>query len=238
MLDNCEHLVGRPCATLADALLRRCRSAPRSWPPAASRWASPARPIWRVPSLAAAGRTDCRSTWMQLAQYEAVRLFVERAARGACRASRSRTQNAAAVAQICRRLDGIPLAIELAAARVRALSVEQIAARLDDRFRLLTGGSRTALPRQQTLRATVDWSYDLLSERRAGAARAAWRCSPAASTLEAAEAVCAGEELDGSEVLDLLARLVDKSLVVVGGDGGARRATACSRRSASTRARS
>ena len=93
-----------------------------------------------------------------------MRLFVERARGGRSRASRSPTANAAAVAQICRRLDGIPLAIELAAARVRALPVEQIAARLDDRFRLLTGGSRTALPRQQTLRALIDWSYDLLSE--------------------------------------------------------------------------
>ncbi|RPJ24174.1 MAG: hypothetical protein EHM33_18710, partial [Chloroflexi bacterium] len=119
--------------------------------------------------------------------------------------------NASALAQICFRLDGIPLAIELAASRVKVLSPEQIAARLDDRFRLLTGGSRTALPRQQTLRAMIDWSYSLLSEqektlfRRLAVFVGGW-------TLEAAEAVC-GEEKEGVDVLDLLTRLVDKSLV-------------------------
>src|SRR5207247_330090 len=103
-------------------------------------------------------------------------------------------QNAPAIAQICRRLDGIPLAIELAAARVRALTPEQIAARLDDRFRLLTGGSRSALPRQQTLRSLIDWSYDLLSDpeqvllRRLSVFAGGW-------TLEAAEDVCAGERI-------------------------------------------
>jgi non-specific serine/threonine protein kinase len=117
-------------------------------------------------------------------------------------------------AQVCRRLDGIPLAIELAAARLAALSLDQLAARLDDRFRLLTGGSRTALPRQQTLRATLDWSYDLLGEgerlllRRLAVFAGGW-------TLEAAEAVCAGEGIAPDEVLDLLAGLVAKSLVVL-----------------------
>ena len=127
-------------------------------------------------------------------QYEAVRLFVERAA-AAQPAFRVTAQNAPAVAEICRRLDGIPLAIELAAARVRALSVEKIAERLSDRFRLLTGGDRTALPRQQTLRALIDWSYDLLTEperallRRLAVFAGGW-------TLEAAEAVGAGGEVD------------------------------------------
>jgi tetratricopeptide (TPR) repeat protein len=141
-----------------------------------------------------------------------VRLFVDRA-----RAVQPRftltPQNAGAVAQVCRRLDGIPLAIELAAARSRALSVEQLAGRLDQRFRLLTGGSRTALPRQQTLQATVDWSYSLLGapEQRLFALLSVF---VGGFTLEAAEAVCAGDDLLAEEVLDLLTRLVDKSLVV------------------------
>ncbi len=115
--------------------------------------------------------------------------------------------------RLCSRLEGIPLAIELAAARVRALSVDQINAKLDHRFRLLTGGSRTALPRQQTLRALIDWSYDLLTgqERtllcRLSVFAGGW-------TLDAAEAVCAGESIEAWEVLDLLTGLVDKSLVV------------------------
>ena len=121
-------------------------------------------------------------------------------------------QNARSVAQLCRRLDGIPLAIELAAARVRALPVEQIAARLDDRFRLLTGGSRAAVARHQTLRATIDWSYDLLTEPERAVLR---RLSVFAggATLEAAESVCAGDPVDSIEVLDVLGRLVEKSLV-------------------------
>ena len=125
-----------------------------------------------------------------LARLDAIRLFVERAA--IARPGFALTaQNAPAIAQICKRLDGIPLAIELAASRVRVLSAEQIDARLDDRFRLLTGGSRTALPRQQTLRALIDWSYSLLSEperllfKRLAVFVSGW-------TLEAAEKVCSG----------------------------------------------
>src|SRR5207247_6587288 len=120
--------------------------------------------------------------------------------------------NARAVAQVCQRLDGIPLAIELAAARVRALPVDQLHERLDDMFRLLTGGSRTALPRQQTLRALIDWSFDLLSEgeqtllRRLSVFAGGW-------TLAAAEAVGAEESVEVWEVLDLLTSLVYKSLV-------------------------
>src|SRR5439155_8972105 len=120
--------------------------------------------------------------------------------------------NAPAVAQVCYRLDGIPLAIELAAARMKVLAVAQIAARLNDRFRLLTGGSRTALPRHQTLRAAIDWSYDLLSDpervllRRLSVFAGGW-------SLDAAEAVCHGEGIEDWEVLDLLTALVEKSLV-------------------------
>ena len=126
---------------------------------------------------------------------------------------------AAAVAEVCRRLDGIPLALELAAARLTVLPVEQIAARLDQRFRLLTGGSRTALPRQQTLRAAIDWSYDLLPEPervsfgRLSVFAGGW-------TLEAAEAVCAGGATAADDVLEQLARLVDRSLVVAEVGGG------------------
>ena len=122
------------------------------------------------------------------------------------------TGNAVAVAHVCSQLDGIPLAIELAAARVRVLSIEQIAARLNDRFRLLTGGGRTALPRHQTLRATMDWSYRLLSEderallRRLSVFAGGW-------TLEAAEAICSDSSTESIAVLDVLTQLVDKSLV-------------------------
>jgi predicted ATPase len=118
------------------------------------------------------------------------------------------------VAQICRRLDGLPLAIELAAARVRALAVEQIAARLDDCFRLLASGSRAELPRHQTLRATIDWSYDLLAPAERVSLH---RLSVFAGglALEAVEVVCAGDGIAQDNVLDLLSRLVDKSLINV-----------------------
>src|SRR5206468_6546674 len=133
---------------------------------------------------------------------------------GAAQASfRLTDQNARSVVQICQRLDGIPLALELAAARVRALPVEQIAARLDDRFRLLTGGSRVAVTRHQTLRATIDWSYDLLSDEERAVLR---RLSVFAGgcTLAAAEGICSGDGIAEEDVLDLLTRLVDKSLLV------------------------
>ena len=153
-----------------------------------------------------------------LVSCEAVRLFADRTSLASPGFTISK-MNAPTVAQICRRLDGIPLAIELAAARTRMLSVEKIAERLDDAFVLLTGGSRTALPRQQTLKATIDWSYNLLTpvERalllRLSIFSGGW-------TLEAAEAVCAGEgtqaeNLSPEEILDLLGRLADKSLILV-----------------------
>jgi predicted ATPase len=150
-----------------------------------------------------------------------VRLFVERAR--AARASLGLSAaNAPAVAEICRWLDGIPLALELAAARVRGLTVEQIADRLSDRFRLLTGGSRTAIPRQQTLRALVDWSHELLSEpERALLGRLA--VFSGGCELEAAEAVGAASAAEEHGVLDLLLQLVDKSLVVADEQAGAER---------------
>ena len=210
ILDNCEHLLDA-CAHLADALLH---AAPGLRILASSREALgiAGETVYQVPSLPLPDPNDDLSAAV-LAQNESVRLFAERAA--AAKAGFGLTAaNAAAVAQICYRLDGIPLAIELAAARVKAFSVEQIAARLDDRFRLLTGGSRTALPRQQTLRALIDWSYGLLSDaervvfRRLSVFAGGW-------TLEAAEAVCAGESIQSIDVADLLARLVDKSLVLL-----------------------
>src|SRR5207247_6391428 len=139
----------------------------------------------------------------RLHEFEAVQLFADRARLSQATFAVSQA-NAASVAQVCQRLDGIPLAIELAAARVRVLPVEQIHERLDDMFRLLTGGSRTALPRQQTLRALIDWSYDLLSLpeqallRRLSVFAGGW-------TLEAAEAVSIGDGVEEWEVLDLLA---------------------------------
>ena len=214
VLDNCEHLVAA-CASLAEALLRACPSL-SILVTSRELLAITGETVYVVPSLAVP-ETD-PTPLADLAGIESVRLFIERAA--AIRPGYAlAADNAPAVAQICQRLDGIPLAIELAAARVKALSVAQITERLDDRFRLLIGGSRTALPRQQTLRATIDWSYNLLSEPeqrlfcRLAVFRGGW-------TLEAAEAVCAGPDLSGFEnltgldILDLLSHLVDKSLVM------------------------
>jgi predicted ATPase/class 3 adenylate cyclase len=208
VLDNCEHLLDA-CAALADRVLHAC---PRVQLLATSREALgiAGEVSWRVPSLALPGPAGAPSA-ATLTQFEAVQLFIQRAV-AVQPAFRVTNQNAPAVAQICTRLDGIPLALELAAARVRALPPAQLLARLEDRFRLLTGGSRTALPRQQTLQAAVDWSYDLLS----GQEQALFdRLSVFAGgfALEAAEAVCAGAGVDELETVDLLTRLVDKSLV-------------------------
>jgi predicted ATPase/class 3 adenylate cyclase len=224
VLDNCEHLIDA-CAELASAIMNGCDQVKIL---ATSREALdvPGERPYHVPPLRVAD-PETLPEISALVQIEAIRMFLDRAT--TVQPSFSLTaQNAPTVAQICRRLDGIPLAIELAAARVRVLSVEQISERLDDRFRLLTGGQRGRLPRQQTLQATIDWSYRLLTEpervlfRRLSVFAGGW-------TLEAAEAICAGDtaglevELDSLEVLDLLARLVDKSLVMkIELDGSAR----------------
>jgi len=219
LLDNCEHLVDA-CAALAEALLRAC---PHLRVLATSRepLGSAGETAWRVPPLAVpgAGRPPPLE---RLTQYEAVRLFVDRA-RAVQPAFRVTDATAPALARLCHRLDGLPLALELAAARVRVLPVEQLLARLEDRFRLLTGGSRTALPRHRTLRAAVDWSYDLLdAPERALFARLS--VFAGGWTLEAAEAVGAGPGLAAAAVLDRLTGLVDRSLVVAEapGDGTAR----------------
>lgn len=214
LLDNCEHLI-EACARIGEALLRAC---PKLRILASSREALgiDGEFAYRVPSLNAPNPADLPPL-DQLEKVDSMRLFIERAATAKPGFTLTR-DNAASLAQICFRLDGIPLAIELAASRVKVLSPEQIAARLDDRFRLLTGGSRTALPRQQTLRAMIDWSYSLLSEqektlfRRLAVFAGGW-------TLEAAEAVCS-EEGGEADVLDLLTRLVDKSLVFIGESEG------------------
>jgi non-specific serine/threonine protein kinase len=208
VLDNCEHLVDA-CASLVERLLAAC---PSLWMLATSRepLRIPGETTWRVPSLAF---PDPRRLppLADLSAIPSVHLFTERAQ--AARADFILTaDNCAAVALVCARLEGIPLALELAAARIRVLSVEQITARLDDTFRLLTGGSRTAPGRQQTLKATLDWSHALLSApeqrlfRRLAVLAGGW-------LLEAAEAICTGDGVEQSDVLDLLTNLVDKSLV-------------------------
>ncbi|MBA2370097.1 MAG: tetratricopeptide repeat protein [Chloroflexi bacterium] len=209
VLDNCEHLI-QSCAELADVLLRSC---PRVKIIATSREALsvPGEMLMPVPSLRLP-EPGTVPPLDELRSYEAVRLFSDRAA--AFQPGFELTpENADDVVRICRRLDGIPLALELAAARVRALSLGQVAQRLDDRFRLLTGGGRTVVARQQTLRALIDWSYDLLSppERTLLARLAAFARG---WTLEAVEEICAGDGLGRDDILDHLAHLVDKSLVV------------------------
>ena len=215
LLDNCEHLIGA-CAEASDTLLHAC---PNLNILATSREALgiQGEHIFFVPTLALPS-LDPLPPIDQITQTESVRLLLDRAI--AIQPSfELNEKNIAAVAQICHRLDGIPLAIELGAARLKLLSPEQIATRLDDRFKLLTGGSRTALPHHQTLEALIDWSHDLLSEEervlfhRLSVFSGGW-------TLEAAEVVCAAVQevqpvIKPDEILDLLAGLVNKSLVVV-----------------------
>jgi non-specific serine/threonine protein kinase len=211
VLDNCEHLIDASAA-LADALLRRC--------PDVRLLATSREPltiggeiVWRVPPLTL---PDERGTvdMAHLCQAEAARLFIERAMAVRPDFQVTATTAAVAVADICRRLDGLPLAIELAAARVSLLPVDHIADRLDDALRLLTSGSRTAPLHHRTLRATLDWSYALLTEtervllRRLAVFAGGW-------TLAAAEAVAAGEGIAPADVLDLLGQVAHKSLVQV-----------------------
>ncbi len=215
VLDNCEHLI----AAAADVVAAVLRAAPKATFIATSREPLnvPGEISWRVPSLALPEDGDAAD----VEGSEAVALFVERA-RAVDPAFSLTPDRARVVAAIARRLDGLPLAIELAAARIRALSVEEIAARLNDRFALLTGGARTALPRQRTLEAAVAWSYDLLDEDER---RLFTRLSVFAGSfgLAAAEAVTSGDPIEPDRILDLLTTLVDKSLVsVVRTNGGTR----------------
>ena len=218
ILDTCEHVVDASAA-LVQQLLGGCpglRVITTSREPLRVRGET----VWRVPPLALPVAIDELDVG-DLAQHEAIQLFADRAA--AVRPGFTLgAGNSGAVARLCRTLDGMPLAIELAAARVGALSVEQIAARLGDRFQLLASGDRTAPARQQTLRAAVDWSYELLTEPeqvllRRLAVFSGWN-------LEMAEQVCADEAIMANQVLDLLAALIDKSLVTLDAeiDGSAR----------------
>ena len=209
ILDNCEHVVGA-CAELAETLLRVCPQL-RVLATSRERLNIPGEVTFQVPPLALPHELE-RSP-ERLARSEAVRLFVERARLVAPDFALT-PENAPSVAEVCRRLDGLPLAIELAAARVRLLRVEQIVARLNDRFHLLTGGSRTTLPRHQTLRAALDWSHDLLSPPEQMLLR---RLSVFAGgfTLEAVEGICTGPGVAAAQALDVLAQLVDKSMVIV-----------------------
>ncbi len=237
VLDNCEHLVAA-CANLTTRLLRDC---PHLQILATSREALgiAGETVWRLPPLSLPPLSnptreealdsvlakDALAEEMveggaleRLQHFEAVQLFLERAQ--ASRPDFTLTRrNARAVVRVCRQLDGLPLALELAAARLRILSVQDVAARLDDRFRLLTVGNRTALPRHQTLRGVLDWSYALLSLpeqtllRRLSVFVGGW-------TLEAAEAVCVGGSVKADDVLDLLAGLESKSLLMLMNDVG------------------
>ncbi|HLH30613.1 MAG TPA: tetratricopeptide repeat protein, partial [Terriglobia bacterium] len=218
ILDNCEQVVSA-CAELADKLLRAC---PDLQILATSRegLGIAGETTWRVPSLGIPSRQDLGS-FEKIAESPAVRLFVDRAA-AVVPNFQLTPKNAPAVVKVCQRLDGIPLAIELAAARVKTISPEEIALRLGDRFRLLTGGSRTALPRHQTLRAAIDWSYHLLGGLEGVLFR---RLSVfcGSFSLEAAESVCQDDELQSFDILDCLCRLVDKSLLILEQtDGSAR----------------
>jgi predicted ATPase/DNA-binding winged helix-turn-helix (wHTH) protein len=215
VLDNCEHVVDA-AAQMAEALLRadpgiRVIATSREPLRVEGEWVYPVPPL----AVPAEGNPDGEDPL----HYGAVRLFVERA-RAAAPSFAPDSRTAAAIAGICRRLDGIPLAIELAAARVATLGVEGLAARIDDRFRLLAGGHRTAMPRHQTLRATLEWSHELLTEPERVVLR---RLAVFAGgfTLQAASAVVADDEIAAAEVVDSVANLIAKSLVTADA-GGAR----------------
>ena len=209
LLDNCEHVIGQAAKTTA-AILAGC---PKIKIVATSR--EPLKiageVVYRMPALSVPVRGGELAAEDALT-YGAIALFDDRA-RAAGHAFRLTADNAPVVAEICRRLDGIPLAIELAAARMKILTPSQLAKQLDERFRILTGGDRTALPRQQTMRALIDWSYDLLSEQE----RRLFRdlsIFAGSFSLNATIAVCASEETTEFDVLDVLSSLIDKSLVL------------------------
>jgi predicted ATPase/DNA-binding SARP family transcriptional activator len=218
LLDNCEHLIDA-CAQLCDVLLPAC--------PSLRLLATSREPLhiagevtWPVPALALPDPQQVPPLDV-LVDYPAVQLFIDRA-RAVLPSFAVTEQNAASVAGVCSRLDGLPLAIELAAAHVRALTPQQLASRLADRFRFLVGGSRTAASRQQTLKATLDWSYDLLSERERTVYQ---RLAVFAGgfSLEAAEIVGGGDGINEAEILAIVTQLVDKSLVLMEEQRGAAR---------------
>ena len=209
ILDNCEHLI-EACAALTEKLLLSC---PKLKIIATSREAlkCTGEQIFRIPSLTKPD-PNRKETTEELMQYESVRLFIERAL-AVNSEFRVTNENAPFLAEICSRLDGMPLAIELAAARTKVLSLEKIDERLEDRFNLLKGGVRTSLPRQQTLRALIDWSYDLLSEKE----KSLWSKLSVFSggwTLDAAEVICSDAETGKNEIVDLMFQLSEKSIII------------------------
>jgi len=218
VLDNAEHLL-EACVHLVDKIVRR---SPDITVLVASRerLGITGELTYRVPSLTVPG-TNETLTPETVSRYESARLFVDRA-----KLARSdfglTAENASSIASICARLDGMPLAIELAAARLRSMSVDELSERLDQRFALLTDGSRAALPRHRTLRSMLDWSYDLLTDveqamlRRVSVFAGGW-------TLASAEQVCGGDKIDASDVIEQLTSLADKSLVVTDEQAGATR---------------
>ncbi|MGW5016238.1 BTAD domain-containing putative transcriptional regulator, partial [Micromonospora chalcea] len=215
ILDNCEHVV-EAAAALAYRLLGECRRL-RILATSREPLGITGEALWPVAPLGLPGG-DAAAT--EVESSPAVRLLRDRAA-AVRRDLAYDGHTSATMARICRALDGMPLAIELAAARLRAMSVDQLATRLDDRFRLLTGGSRTALPRHRTLRAMVDWSWELLSDAERAVLRRLSVFSGGAG-LDAAERVCAGGAVAPGDVLDLLTALTEKSLLVAAGDAGPR----------------
>jgi non-specific serine/threonine protein kinase len=218
VLDNAEHLLDA-CVQLIDRILR-CSSRVAMLVTSRQRLGLAGERTYRVPSLTVPDRTEQLAP-ERLSFYEGVRLFVERAQllRPDFEVTAS---NARAVGSVCYQLDGIPLAIELAAPRLTAMSVEELSQRLDQRFALLTGGSRTALPRHRTLRSTIDWSYDLLTDveqamlRRVSVFAGGW-------TLAAAEHVCPGDGIEKSDAIGLLTSLADKNLLLTEEHEGATR---------------
>ncbi len=218
VLDNAEHLLDA-CAHLVDEIVRRSPDI-AVLVTSRERLGITGELAYRVPSLTVPGTSE-PPTPETVSRYEGVRLFVERAKLARLDFDLT-AENASCVASICARLDGMPLPIELAAARVRSMSVDELSEHLDQRFALLTDGSRAALPRHRTLRSLLDWSYDLLTEREQAMLRrvavfvGGW-------TLASAEQVCAGDGIDASDVIERLASLVDKSLVVTDEQAGTTR---------------
>jgi len=209
VIDNCEHLI-ESCAILSDTLLHACPDL-KIVATSRERLGVKGEAVFHVPPLSLP-EPHSQTSIKELTQFEGINLFLDRAVTASSNFALTK-DNVAVVSELCQRLDGNPLAIELAAARTRVLTVEQIAARLDDCLSFLTTSGRTDAPRHRTLRATIEWSYQLLEEqertllRRLATFSGGW-------TLEAAEEICADDQVAKGEVLDLLSRLVDKSLVV------------------------
>lgn len=216
VLDNCEHVL-RSCAVLAATVLAATEGV-RVLATSRHRLGLVGERLFEVPPLSAPAPEEVAAGTVAAERFPALRLFADRAA-AVVPGFTVGEGNQAAVARLCRRLDGLPLAIELAAVRVRSLGVDRLVERLDDRYRLLTGGSPASAPRHRTLRSAVDWSHELCTAQEQLVW--AWLSVFVGSfDLAAAEAVCAGEGIDSADVLDAVAGLVDKSVLVREETGG------------------